>query len=696
MKLFHDHDRSKKLTFEKIAMPVRLSESPDNWQREIAGEVYKQLPYLGDYAVNVLLDRVEPQRGFAMGSIEVSNKSQAPEQDQEKLPRVRIPVIVKDRLMAPLDVFMDGSGVLPLTESRLREKLFRTDTFELSERKPTDKSLMDQLYPPFRTNHGMGASGSDAMGKYAFDAEAGRRAAIARMKAEAAANSYDFTGGGGKEAAVGGSIIEDIASTISEKQAQAFLDKITKDEALTLQASRNESFQKLAFKILGAPRFSVTKTAEAMRESIVPTVVQFTKLASGNFNVKWANAGAFAPQQMQVPPQDANAMAGQDMSKMQPGQAATFGAEKAQATSLIGGMTRVKDPGLYKAMAADSNQEIVGHVLPIIDFEMQPLELLLFVSPKGYSVQEDIAGTRLPDQGAPATGPIHQAQGDGALVFASPDNPSAFRALSPLTVQNTAQTPDGSFELHATDQFGQQLVLTITPGLQAVQKMGEGQYAVPAEAQWLPLNNLMMLASTDESDAVGAAQKAPSTVEVGSTGPGEFHMDGPPLAKVANQQKSFLKTAEAVFLLVSMGLEPGVAEGVLKVAEKRHDLVKIAGLRPIVPLASLRAQMTKQAMPEIANFPYHLRKDLVKEASVLDDADTADKVLAMNFINPENVNTFAKYLPDFDQTSMKLAEMLVAARLGLKPIDEGAVERSMHGLEEVIEGLKMLRQKQTA
>lgn len=694
MKLFLDHDRQNKLTFEKIAMPVRLSESPDQWQREIAGEIYKQLPYLGDYAVNVLLDRVEPQRGFAMGSAEISNKSQAPQPDQQNLPRVRVPIIVKDRLMAPLDVFMDGEGVYPLTEARLREKLFRTETFELSERKPTDKGMMDTLYPPFRTNHGMGSVGSDAagLGKMAMDAESARRAAIARMKAEAAANPDYITGG--KEASVGGSLIEKIASTISEKQADEFLNQITGDQALALQVSNNTSFQKLAFCVVGAPRVSTEKTASAIIDSITPTVVQFTKLASGNFRVKWANAGAFAPQEMQVSGPEASAMAGKDLGGMQAGQSVTMGAEKAQATSLVNTMSRIKDPGLYKVMDAETNQEMTGHVLPIIDLEMQPLELLLFVSPKGYSVQDDIAGTRLPDQGAPGTGPAHQAQGDGAIVFPDANNPSVFRALPPITVQNTAQTPDGSFEIHGTDVFGATVALTLAPGIQAVQEMGEGQYAIPAEAQWLPLNNPIMLAKSDDSDAVSDAQKAPSTVEVGSTGKGEFHMDGMPLAKVARDKKSFIKTAEAAFLLVSMGLEPDVAEGILKEAEGRK--VKVAGLRSITPLSEIHAHMTKKAMPDIANFPYHLRKNLIKEASVLDDADTADKVLSMNFLNPENINMFSKYLPDFDQTAMKLAEMLVAARLGLKPIDEGAVERAMHGVEDVIEGLKLLRQKQTA
>jgi hypothetical protein len=86
----------------------------------------------------------------------------------------------------------------------------------------------------------------------------------------------------------------------------------------------------------------------------------------------------------------------------------------------------------------------------------------------------------------------------------------------------------------------------------------------------------------------------------------------------------------------------------------------------------------------------------VKEASAIDDADTTDKVLAMNFINPENIETFAKYLPELDQAAKKLAELLIGVRLGIGSVDEGAVERAMKGLERVIEGLKLLQQKVSA
>ena len=94
-------DSEHKLTFKKIAMPVKLTDDPAAWQREIASEVYKQLPFLGEYAVNVVLERVDAQRGYALGSAQVTNHSQAPTPEQESLPSVRIPIIVRERMMMP-------------------------------------------------------------------------------------------------------------------------------------------------------------------------------------------------------------------------------------------------------------------------------------------------------------------------------------------------------------------------------------------------------------------------------------------------------------------------------------------------------------------------------------------------------------------------------------------------------------------
>lgn len=691
-------DNVHKLSFTKIAMPVKLSDTPEAWQREIASEIFKQLPFIGDYAVNVILDRVDAERGYAFGSAHVTNKSQAPDPDQAELPSLRIPIIVKERLMTPLDVFMDGKGVFPLSAARVREHLFRTQTFESTTRKPSDRGLVDQLYPPMRTNYGLGTSGGvgaggDGMGKMAgkqkesgLDAEAGRQKMLASMKADAARNPTAY---GAKLA----SLIEAIAPTVPESEADAFVNEIVADPALTVAAKANQSFADLAMKVASAKRIPLHKTAEALVSRIKPTVVQLTKLASGDFLVKWANVGAFAPQQGQVPTQQASAMAGADLSGMAAGASMTVGTEKAQKGSLKEEpFLPILEAGVYKALSADTNEEVFGHVLPMVDFDMHPLELFLFTSAQGYAVQDQIAGVRQSDpQDTPPMLPVQQAQGDGVLVY---DVSGKLHALLPMTVQNHAQTPEGASQIHGETMYGEPVVLHISPGLQGIQQIGEGEYAVPDFVQWMPLQGTTFtLAKTPlDVEQVQSGQAAPSTVDVKSTGKGEFSLDGQPVEKVAKSERHFLKTADAEFLLVGMGLDSYTAHAVLRRAEER-GLAKAAGLRSITPLAYLHAEMTKKAAAILSEFPYDLRRNLVKEAAVLEDADTADKILAMNFLNPENVGIFASYLPELDTAACKLAEMLLAARLGLKQIDEGAVERAMKNLEQVIDGLKVLQQR---
>lgn len=722
-------DQVHKPAFKKIAMPVRMSQSPEAWQRDIAGEIYKQLPYVGDYAVNVILDRVDPQRGFGFGSVHLSNKTDAPMPDQAEQPSVRVPVIIRDYLMASLDVFMDGEGVYPLTETRLREKLFRPQSLELSTRKPSDKGLVDQLYPPMRSNYGMGSMGGDTMGmgkaasdffsglvpKTAGDAEAARRAVIARMHAEAASNNTHIAG------VKCASLVEAIAMTLSENDKNQLVEQISGDEELKIAAIRNPGFQKLAMIIASANPPGVVKTAETLVDRIKPNVVQFEKLASGDFRVKWANSNAFAPKEDTVPPQDAAQMAGTDLSKMQPGATITLSSERAKKQSLDEPVyVKVQQFGKYCVQDMNTNQELCGWIIPIVDLEMHPLEMYVFINPgtgPGYSggtdqpamqtsqgqpptwsVQDDIAGK--PTAGNGEEEMVNDlvengTQPQGTGFFFSHQGQCC---LPPITIQNATQDPSGASGISGETMFGDSVQLQMVPGLNQVQMMGEGSYGIPAELVWVPLPGDPTFLAKDPMDITNTqqAQQMPSQVQVGSTGPGEFAMNGQPLDKVAKQDRHFIKKAQAEFLLVAMGVDPLEARSILKKAEISGDWVKCATARPLVSLASLHSDMTKQASQELSSFPYHLRQNLVKEASVIDDTDTADKVLSMNFINPENIDTFAKYLPELDEASKKLAELLIAVRMGVGSVEEGAVERAMKGLESVIEGLKLLQQKATA
>ncbi len=813
--LFLDHVH--KLSFEKIAMPVKLSDDPSAWQREVASEIYKQLPYLGEYAVNVVLDRVDAERGYAYGQAKITNKSEAPAPEQEELPEVVIPIIVKERLMAPLDVFMDGKGVFPLSESRLREHLFRANTFETSTRKPTDKGMTDQLYPPSingglngvdmgmgkmagipagmetadnpyanarRKAHALGQYGAAArssgtaqgvpdshnvgfshavsaggeaadaakrqlpqssapvsqfqqrkpdivrrtpprnprpvirpprgsgvtlharpgsgtslasLAKLANSAEQGRQQMVRSMKADAAANPTWY---GSKLADLDPPkppLMDAIGPTIPESEADELVDSVCNDPALAVAAASNPAFSQAVTKVAMAPRASIQKTASALVDSIKPTVVQFVKLASGDFRVKWANVNAFAPQEGVVPPDQANSMAGADLGASPEGSTITVGTEKAKKTQLKEqAYVQIDEPAVYQVHDQESGEDLVGHVMSVVDFDMQPLEMFVFVSADGrYGCQDEIAGIRQKDDGQPPTQqpmPLEQAQGSGCLFY---DVAGAFNCLLPMTIQNTSQGPDGSMQVHAESVFGEPLILSTAPGLQAIQQIGENEYAVPDFVQWCPLQGepLFLTKKPIEIEQKTQAQQAPSTVDVGSTAPGEFSMEGQPLAKVAREHRQFLKTAEAEFLLVGMGMNPFDARKALAQAQV-HGHCKVAGLLSITPLADLHKTMVKKAAKTLSNFPYELRRNLVKEAAVIDDAETADKVLAMNFINPENIGTFASYLPELDTAMCKLAEMLIACRMGMRNVDEGAVERCMKNGEQVIDGLKALQQRE--
>ena len=660
MPLFLDQDLHP--VFEKLASPVKLSDNPDNWQMEIGSELYKQLPFLTDYSVNVILERMSPERGYAFGSAEVNNKSESPVEHQPKN-FIRIPIIVKDRLMQPPDVMLSEGKAYPCTETRLREMLMRTESLEITTRKPPDQGMVDQLYPPLRTNYGYGNAVATGVG----------------------------SGGFGKQAG----LLSQIAPTIDPKQVDAFITKIAGDRELALMAERNKDFKKLAFEIVGAEHTTIEKRAATLVDHIRPTVVQFVKQANGRIKLSWANRNAFLVKTAEVGPEQAGAMMGESapsMAQAPEGTTITVSTEKAKKESLIEEVFEKADSyGEYK-VHGENGEELEGFVMPIVDFQMQPLDLYLWSDGQGtYAVQDEIAGSKQ-DHNPENIPQVDPEEGDGVFYF---HEPAGARALLPMTIHHTQTDTDGLPFWVGEDMFGEQITVTKIAGIEAVEEHAPGCYLIPEGCMWLPLQTPIHLVKTVEEMEGGAeAQNAPNQAEIKGTGPGEVSVDGPPLDKVAAKDKHFIKHAEAEFLLVAMGANPFQVREKLAQAHKGYT-VKLGGLRPIMPLGLLHAEMKKQAAAILENFPYHLCTDLVKEAAALEGSETVDNILSLNFINPENIATFADNLPALDATAQKLAELLMAARMGMSNINEGACERAMRNLDKVIDGLKELQVKTT-
>jgi hypothetical protein len=43
------------IKFEKRAMETQLSDNTEQWQQEVASELYRQVPYASNYATDILL-----------------------------------------------------------------------------------------------------------------------------------------------------------------------------------------------------------------------------------------------------------------------------------------------------------------------------------------------------------------------------------------------------------------------------------------------------------------------------------------------------------------------------------------------------------------------------------------------------------------------------------------------------------------
>jgi hypothetical protein len=142
-----------------------------------------------------------------------------------------------------------------------------------------------------------------------------------------------------------------------------------------------------------------------------------------------------------------------------------------------------------------------------------------------------------------------------------------------------------------------------------------------------------------------------------------------------------------MFLLGGFGVEPKYGLKKLSEALVANTPVQVRIGRWIKTAQEQQKAAAESAKEVINNLPV-LRHSLFKEAAVITDPQAVDVVLSLGFINPENITTFLDYLPELDAGQSKLCELLVASRLGLSEVPEGALEKSIRATEEVLEGLK--------
>lgn len=660
MDLFLD----KSLTFEKLGMETQMSEDINLWPEQVLEQLYRQAPFTSDYSPRITLDKVDEDRRYAMGKVELLNKLAINPRDDATPPELKgsqkavVPIVIKEGKLLPLDILLHNGEAEPLTEERLRSALFRPSLFEAIRKRPGDMSMIEQLYPPNRQYGG-------SRGPLMSDAGGTSKTGSARPPF----------------------LLDAILHTVKKAHVSELTSRLNEDPSLRSALFNNEAVLPFMSKLarVEAAKSEHETYLKKVAQSVRPTVIQVQKIAGG-FRIKTANDQALIPDSEDVDrPAAVGALGGDVVSQVEREGTTTITTQPAVKETLEDITIKVvTEFGLYKVKAVGENKELVGWVFPkVMAFTGEVLPMAVFSNGSESGMQENIAGVPVARQSDVLDA---EPSGMGCFYRATPAGAVGF-----VPVLIKAEVGGGDSKSYMAETvMGEPIVISLVPGLQQVSVIGEGRVGIPEDCGFMPLENTIDLVSSPDEYTKTAEAKALQTAVRIITDGLTYSFQGEPLDKLAGvMETQFLDKDAAVFLGAILGQEPVKLAHTLSNMRGRGEYEVWFSARPVSTFKEKYASARKRAQEYLEKFP-DLRVDLVKEAAPLEDPIAVDKILSVGFLNPENVSIFASYVPEIEATIRKLAELLLASRLGLNSVDQGALQKSLVHLDKVVAGLKTL------
>ena len=650
----------EELTFEKVGMEAHLSDNSDTWVQEVMQELMKQHPYLGQYDVMPEMTQVEGDKGYGFGYFTISNKtSTPPSQGGEALAAeagvttIRVPIIIKEKKLASFDVFL-GEKPYPLSEERVRQAMFRPQLFDSTGLPPRPASMVDKLYPPGRQQ-----AGSANRSSVSYPA----------MKL-GAAKPY---------------LMEAIGGTINQSDITRIENTLSNDMKVASALANNEATLPFMRYLATIDPVGANDVAKVASECIRPNVAMVYRSSDG-YHLKTASSTAFSPEETIADRPTMSELAGPDMVREADSSGVSVVSTDPVVREIVedSKVEKVDRFGEYRVKATDG-KELLGWVFPtVLDFDGTQLPMSLFSNGSTAAMQDDIAGSFV----GVGTNVIRgEPKGNGFFYRVTTDGSAL--AFVPGEIEHAMKDPNG-FALSFKTVLGEQYKVRLVPGLKAITKIGDSEYAIPGDVQWLPFDGSALTKLMDDPELfskTASAKQSSSLVKIISDGHTWSFTGGCGVTKLAAEETTGLEACDALFLSCALGMDEPTAMRALAMSGQRGS-VKVAGCRTIKTAMEAIEESRERAKELWSALPS--RPNLLKEASALEDATTVDKVLSIGFLNPENVATFIGYLPEIDRTISKLAELLVAIRLGLKDVPEIAVKNAMERLDEVATALKAL------
>jgi hypothetical protein len=719
------------IKMEKVAYDTRLDDEPEEWPVSIVRESYKQLPFLKNYETEVEFDKMDTARGFAVGKMLVWPARMQKTAAAERKQLVTVPIVVRNREMSPLDVYTHNDEMKPMDQDKVASILFRPQIVEsvAPRNQFTGTNLFGQLTPP-NTDHQYNAGTLHKHG-------AAKTAQASTFWGSPVASPRSRANLGGDVRAQAAATRQKAAVNPSASNALRGGDVVAAQRHLTKKSSalwhaalrtfRPVDVNALAEKLASSPplrhAFTTTpvlrasmvdivkhegmnKSAAARREERLtltkPTVVQI-KEAGKNYAIKTANHHCYVEQVKIASRFDVQKLLPADsFKKLLEEGLVTYTTEPVHGSDVVEKTAQdAAQFGVYRA--SRSGQGVEGVVVPrMVDFNGRPLDMQVFAGEESHSLQEKVAGVFVRDHVLSSDPPR------GLGVFVYQEGPLAV-ATEPVRIDDKVKVAhehgSSTTLLGVRMATGVPIRMTVVPGLQKIAMLGEAEVALPETVRFLALRGKQSSVSSSPADA--QLQEMPkvagaSSVEVVSDGD-FFQLRG---SNARAFEHEIMTGDEAEFALCALGLTGGQARGLLKTAASRSTAVA-PRTRQVIPegVAGFEA-MTKaaSAVKSVPDFRVDLLEELAvltstpsgelqKVASITLGKESVDTILSLGFVTPENASLYVNYLPDLEKVSSRLAELLVASRLGMDDVRESAAKNAMTQVNAVVRGLETLRER---
>lgn len=643
-----------RIDIEKTASATRLEKEPDQWPSEIVSAAYKQVPYISAFETDLELQRVDQARGYAVGRLLVYPAKLQKEAAVQAHRLIALPVIVRERELSPLDVYQHEEQWYPLVEKRVQEILYNPATFDRPA--PTDRfggtDLTQQTDPGSR--QGMGGMNS--------------------VVKTASANMLDS-----------------IVPTFRAEHVDAFKERLREDTSLRVAFATEGPLRTATESLVGFKEKTAADIRAVRKEATSPTVIQFQEAGNG-YLMKTANHDALAPVTEKLSRfETEKLLIKESMDRLRANGRLTMVVDPVDSTLSVEKTAQEANRiGVWSTRLGD--QSISGVVIPsMVSLDGRVSDLHVFAGQGVHSMQEKVAGVFERDVQIPALPP----RGEGVFVY---QVGAAGFATEPVVIQSRATIGDKekTAEYHGYRSInGEAIILEVVPGLVKIASMGKGRYAIPDSMHFLPLQGKMRTVASSIEDVPLEQEKVANMALT------QLHHNGTCYWLSGDHAEPFrgadLDAAGAEFALGALGVIEKQAHGLMEKAASAGSV----SLRSR-PTYTEETRSTVYLLKTAAAFRQvpDLRKDLLKEAAILAlpgiektaaDKETVDAVLSLGFITPENVALYVDFLPDLEKVSGKLAQILVASRLGMDMVKENAARNSLTQLNAVIDGLQNLQ-----